>query len=178
MKVITEESSQRMIQFATNHLATKQPQDDYFELFELTILFLGGIPPHGVKFRVPGPIQHARRMSKLLYALKMWIFQNQFSLIAQEEEALKQLYNFAIEVYVEAWFTAPDAIEAPRRDLALVKSLLQLSNKAVSDATSQKMSKHLWYLFEEEVALSIFDDAVSFETKQHMVTKLQGEDDE
>jgi len=41
------------------------------------------------------------------------------------------------------------------------------------------MSKHFWYLFEELiVALCFFDDAVSFETKQHMVTNLQGKDDE
>jgi len=124
------------------------------------------------------PYNHACKMSKLLYALKMWIFRKQFSLIAQEEEALKQLCIFAIEVFVEAWFTASDATEAFPRDLALVKSLLQFSNEEASDATSQKMSKHLWYLFEELVALGFLDDAVSFVTKQHMVTKLQGEDDE
>jgi len=33
-------------------------------------------------------------------------------------------------------------------------------------------------LYEELVALSVFYDAVSFETNQHMITKLQGEDDE
>jgi len=88
-------------------------------------------------------------MCKLLYSLKMWMFRKQFGFITQEEEALKQLWIFAIEVYVETWLTAPDAIEKLHRDLALVKSLLQLSNEAVSDATSQKTSKHLWYLFEE-----------------------------
>jgi len=81
-------------------------------------------------------------------------------------------------VYVEAWFTAPDATEALRRDLALLKSLFQLSNKAVFDATFQKTSKHLCYLFEELDNLSFFDDAVSVETKQYMITKLRGEDDE
>ena len=40
------------------------------------------------------------------------------------------------------------------------------------------MSKHLWYLSEELVALSFFDNAVSFETKQQIVAKLQDEDDE
>ena len=40
------------------------------------------------------------------------------------------------------------------------------------------MSKHLWYFAEELVALSFFDDAVSFETKQHIIAKLQDEDDE
>jgi len=69
--VITEESSQRMIQFATNHLETKELREDYLELLELTILFLGGIPTRCVKFPAPGPVHHARKMSKLLYALKL-----------------------------------------------------------------------------------------------------------
>ena len=102
----------------------------------------------------------------------------QFNLIAQEEAALKELYVFATQVYIETWFTAPKAIQAPCRDLNLLKSLLQLFNKAVFFATSQKMIKHQWYLFEELVAHSFFDNAVSFETKQHMVAKLQNLDDE
>ena len=38
------------------------------------------------------------------------------------------------------------------------------------------MSKHLWHLSEELVDLSFFDNAVSFETKQHTFAKLQDED--
>ena len=57
------------------------------------------------------------------------MFQKQFSLIAQEEEALKKLCVFVIQVHIEAGFTAGKAIEPPYRNLAF-KSLLQLSNKA------------------------------------------------
>ena len=35
------------------------------------------------------------------------------------------------------------------------------------------MTKHQWYLSEKLVAHSFFDDVVSFETKQHVVAKLQ-----
>jgi len=38
--VITEESSQRMIQFATNHLETKQPQDITLNFWSLQFCFL------------------------------------------------------------------------------------------------------------------------------------------
>ena len=78
----------------------------------------------------------------------------------------KSWYKRAIEV--EAWFTAPHAIEAPRRNSALLKSLLQLSNKAVSNATYQ----HLHSLSEEQITFSFFDDAILFETKQHVNAKL------
>ena len=40
------------------------------------------------------------------------------------------------------------------------------------------MYRHLRYFSEELVAFSFFDDAISFETKQHIVAKLQDEDDE
>ena len=40
------------------------------------------------------------------------------------------------------------------------------------------MSKHLWHLFEEIVALSILDDAVFLKTKKQMIAKFQGKDDE
>ena len=40
------------------------------------------------------------------------------------------------------------------------------------------MSEHLWYLSEELVAFSFFDNTVSFETKQLTFAKLHDEDDE
>lgn len=175
---ITENVRQQTLNFAINQLSKMQPRDDYLELLELSILFVGYVPPRGVKFRTPGPVHHARWMSKLLYALKIYMFRKQFKLKAEEEKGLKELCIFGILVYVEAWFTAPVAQEAPRRDLHLAKSLLELGNAAISKATSNKLSKHFWYLSEELVALSFFDDAVPPEVKQRMVGKLQGEDDE
>ena len=117
----------------------------------------GGAGPRGAKFRAPGPVHHARWLNKLFNALKIRMFRKQFSFIAQDEEALKELSVFAIQVNIEAWFTAPEAIKAPFRDLALLKSLLQHFNTAVFFATSEKMTENQWYLSEELVAHSFFD---------------------
>ena len=35
-------------------------RDDYRELVELVIIFLGGAPPSGIRFRAPGAMHHAR----------------------------------------------------------------------------------------------------------------------
>ena len=43
--------------------------------------------------------------------------------ITQEEEGIKELCVFAIQVCIEAWFTAPHAFEASRCNLTLVKSI-------------------------------------------------------
>ena len=48
------------------------------------------------------------------------MFRKQFSLIAQEEKALTELCVFATQVYIQAWFTALEAIKALRRDLVLL----------------------------------------------------------
>ena len=106
------------------------------------------------------------------------MFRKQFKLTPHEAKGLKELCIFGILVYIEAWFTAPVAQEAPRCDLHLTKSLLQLPNAAVSKSTLNKLSKHFWYLSEELVALSFFGDNVSHEVKRRMVGKLQEEDDE
>ena len=47
--------------FATKYLQTggKQPKDDYREFLELTVLFLGEIPPRGKQFNTPGAFHHA-----------------------------------------------------------------------------------------------------------------------
>lgn len=67
-----------VIEFAVAQLAKFQPRDDYCELLELSIIFLGGIPPHGIRFRYPGAIHRARWMARAIYTLKMWIFHSQY----------------------------------------------------------------------------------------------------
>ena len=42
------------------------------------MIFLGRIPPRGVRFRVPVAFHHARWLSKLLYVVKIYLFQHQF----------------------------------------------------------------------------------------------------
>ena len=63
--------------FLEYHLSTqKQQRDDYRELSELTMIFLGGIP----KNELSGAVSHARWMSKAIYIFKTYIFQDQFQL--------------------------------------------------------------------------------------------------
>ena len=38
----------------------KNSRDDYQELLELTMIFLGGIPKNGILFRIPRAVSHAR----------------------------------------------------------------------------------------------------------------------
>lgn len=41
-----------VIHFVVDYLQIEQPRDDYRELLELTIIFLGGVPSRGITLRV------------------------------------------------------------------------------------------------------------------------------
>ena len=78
-------------------------------------------------------------------------------------------------VYIEAWFTAPSAMKAPRRDLNLMKVLQEYKNmnSKISQATSQKLQRHLWYLSEEIISLALFDDEVPLATKRKWLRAMR-----
>ena len=67
-----------VIKFALAQLNKFQPHDDYCELLELSIIFLGGTPERGIRFRYPGAIHRARWMARAIYSIKMWLFRKQY----------------------------------------------------------------------------------------------------
>jgi hypothetical protein len=163
-----------IITFCTDQLPQFQPREDYQELLQLTIIFLGGLPTTGISFRTPGALHRARWMSKVIYSMKIWMFRRQFMLTEIEENGIWNICKFAVRIYVKAWFTAPSAISAPRLDLQLVKDIekYKLENETISSIALKKFLGHLWYLSEELIAFSFFDNEVSTETKRKMVLAL------
>lgn len=150
---------------------------DYAELLNLTIIFLGGTPKNGVKFRVPGAFHHARWMSKAIYALKIYLFRNEFSLSQRELDGLRDICIFIVRLYVKNWFSSTVPTNAPNQDLNLLKDLYYYKDidKDISNATMKKICGHLWYLTEEAVALSFFDKNIPINDKKLMVECLEKE---
>ena len=169
-----------VITFALNQLAKFQPRDDYRELLELTIIFLGGKLAKGISFKAPAGLHRARWMAKAIYSLKIFLFKNQFELTDKEESAIRDICLFTVRLYVKVWFTAPVAPFAPRIDLQLLKDLVRYreNHQCVAAVALKKFLGHLWYLSEELVAFAFFDDYVSAETKSKMVDALNKQSDE
>lgn len=161
-----------ILQFATAQLTLAHPRDDYEELLELSVIFVGSTPARGIHFRAPGAMHRARWMAKTIYALKVWMFRDQFRMTAAEEKGMRDLAIFVVLIYLRAWLTAPFAVEAPHNDFILMRSLLRYPHAAVSNATSKKLGLHLWYLSEELVCLALFDRRVSLESKRLMLVAL------
>ena len=140
-----------IVGFIESRLAERRkclPTNDYRELLELTVIFLGKVPAKGVRYMTPGPMHHARWMSKIIYSLKVWMFRSQFKLTSKEKKGRRDMVIFTIRVYIKAWMTAPLAASAPNNDLLLLKSLARYEdvNKAISKASITKLAGHLWYL--------------------------------
>lgn len=166
---------EEMIEFITVKLTTeRQPRDDYREVMELTLLFLGAPLPYVTRFRYPGANHHARWMAKVIYTFKVWMFRSQFHLTLREQRGLRELCVFFSRIYVKAWITAPLAVKAPNSDLCLLKSLKEYAaiNESISKVATEKMARHLWYLSEELVGLSLFDDDVQPIIKDRMAKAI------
>lgn len=175
--------AENIIAFAVRQLEEFQPRDDYRELLQLTIIFLGGTIPRGAfSFRTPGGLHRARWMAKAIYSLKIWIFRNQFPLTPEEENAIRNISLFTVNIYIKCWFSATSARMAPNNDLQLLRDLknYEAHYPQVASVALKKILGHLWYLSEELVALAFFDDNVSLATKKKMVSAIRntiGDDD-
>jgi len=164
-----------MISFAKEQLLEFQPRDDYKELLDLSIIFLGGVPVKGVSFKSPAGLHRARWMSKAIYSLKIWIFRNEFHLTKREETGVRNICLFVVKVYIKFWFQTTSAVSAPRIDLLFLKEIDKYSNdnKDISNVALNKFLKHLWYLSEHNIIFALFDDGVSNETKRNMIQAMR-----
>ena len=114
-------TKEEIIEFANDQLKEHQPREDYRKLLKLCIVFVGGEPERGFHFRHPGALHRARWMAKAIYSLKLYLFRGQIKLTQREEKGLLDPGYFLEQIYVKAWFTAPNSISASANDLTLLK---------------------------------------------------------
>lgn len=168
-----------LIHFYEAKLKGEFVRDDYRELVELSILFMGGdADRRELKIRPPGAMHRARWMARAIYSLKISLLSSQFILTKKEKAALQDVCVFIVTSYIKPWLQCCSAIKAPYQDLTFIKSLKAYENvdENISKTALQKFSNHLWYLTDEAAVLSLFDDEVDQETKCRMVRNLLKEE--
>ena len=118
-------------------------------------------------------------MSKVLYAIKMYLCRDEFPLTKEERDGLYKVCIFVVFIYTEYWFGVPLAAAAPNLDLQLIKSVceFEIVNKDISQKVLSKFMNHLWYLNPKCVAISFFDNNVSKKIKLKMIEALKHESD-
>jgi len=176
LKNILSPVRQEMLSFCLEMLTVKQPRDDYEEFLKLVIITLGETPPGGIIIRKPGACHQARWMAKAIYCLKIFLLRLEFKLTKTEENAICRVCAFIIKIYIKSWFTATNVSEAPLNDIDLIRRLFEYSIDDEHIATSclTKFLNHLWYLSNECMAFSIFDERISIENRRLIAVKLKG----
>jgi hypothetical protein len=167
-----EDLDERLIEHAKNVLIWASdcllrktfPREDYLELVELTVIYLGGsLPVRTFKLRKPGANHHARFMSKAIYYLKMFLMSKRFDLTLNEEQEVERMAFFVGLFHSQAFLTSRLACSAPSNDfkyLSLMYHLKSIDHDAGSEAILS-CSRHLWYLTQELVVLCLFDENLS-----------------
>ena len=168
-----------MLEFLQQQLCQKQHRDDYQELLELAVMFLGGAPERGVSFRMPGAVSHARWMAKAIYAFKIYLFQEQFKLSKKESDSIRRICIFLIHVYLRGWFLSPFPEKAPYLDYNFLLRLINYKqmDPEISSAAVKKFTNHLWYLSPEPAAFAFFDDEVPIHMKQKLAAIMMTTED-
>ncbi|KAK3916748.1 Alanine racemase, catabolic [Frankliniella fusca] len=163
-------NADQMIKFCIDQLQTHHPRDDYKELLELMILFLGGSVPDKAtyEFRKPGATSKTRWMAKALYAYKIWMFSWQLNLTDEQRDSFFKICTFLATFYVKC----PVAVKAPALDLELLRSLSERKEPHLK-AAFQKLTNHLWYLSERLVCFALFDESVSLAEKRNIVKAMK-----
>lgn len=118
-----EAISRAVITFAKEQLAFYQPRDDYKELLQLVIIFLGGTVRNSTSFRAPAGLHRARWMAKAIYSLKFFLFKEQFKMSKKDEKGIRDIYLFTVRINAKYWYEAQSAPSAPANDLQLLKDL-------------------------------------------------------
>jgi hypothetical protein len=173
VSAILKPETESIIKFCQNQLQIFQPRDDYKELLQLALIFLGD-DPTDVHINAPGAYHRARWMAKIIYSLKIYLFRSQFHLTQSEFKGLQQFNAFTVKLYLKAWYACMSAPVAPRNDLQLLKDLVayRTVNKSVSCAATKTFMRHLWYLSEILVGLAFFDSEVTDTEKGQMVNAM------
>ena len=85
-------------------------RDDYRELIELSIIFLGGDTEKKFKIRPPGAMHQARCMARAIYSLKISLFSSQFRSSNKDKAALLDVCLFIVTSYVKPWLQCTLAV--------------------------------------------------------------------
>ncbi|XP_047041337.1 uncharacterized protein LOC124645580, partial [Helicoverpa zea] len=113
-------------------------------------------------------------MARTIYSIKICLLQSQLKITAKDKNALQDVCLFIVTLYTKPWLECTMAVKAPNQDLSFLKALKEYEkvDATISKASISKFIRHLWYLCEETVILSLFDEEVDTKTKTKIINNL------
>ena len=158
-------------------------RDDYLEFVQLCVVFLSAdeVATKKVTFKRPGALHKARWMAKLIYSIKICLFQSQIQQLpagtittTQQVSKVRDFANFVTLVYSKWWMSCNSAVDASWNDLQLFHDLLRYDviHPEVSRSAVRAFKNHLWYLTEEMVPLALWSTKVSSAEHRALADRL------
>lgn len=176
--------------WATAHMEVATwSREDYRELVELVVIFLGGDVKRVYKnvptivsptIRKPGACHRARFMASSLYLLKICLYKKQFKTSKENLLHADILGEYIVLLHAPYFLQSPLAISAPRQDRDFWTDMQNYQKCFEADELQYLMSQavldsvknHLWYLTEELVVFALFDKNLSDEERSNMAKRL------
>ena len=133
------------------------------------LILLGEIPDRCIL-----AFHHARWMSSVIYAAKMYLFRDSMGYNEETTVKLRDICLFNALMYFKNWLACPIEVDVPFNYLKLFNELqdFKVINKEISERTSRIFKNHFWYLTKEIAVFSLFSKSSDNETK-NIVKKLQ-----
>lgn len=133
-----------------------QCREDYRELLDLTVIFLGAIPLLVITFRFLVLFIMQGGCLRQFTVLKYLCFKINFNLKPKKKIGFREICIFLVHSYVEAWFRAPLTTEASLNDFKLFKNFTKYPGCDISRMLINKLCGHLWYLASENMTIAFF----------------------
>lgn len=166
------------IQQLLNQKNMKMARDDYAELTDLALKFFGLSDIATKQFMVPSSISNARWMARDIYVFKSYLFRDQLNLRNYSIKRLERFSMFNAAIYVKYWNRSTNIFDAPINDLCFIKEVrkYEIVDKEMSEIALKTFQRHLNYLSDELVVLSIFSNRICYEEKEIIRRKLNRND--
>src|SRR6218665_2944898 len=102
MTCLTVTHRKQMVQFCKAASEGLHQRDK--EFLQMSLIFSGSEKGARVSFQPPGAFHQALWMAKVIYNIKIFMFHQQFSLTAKENQSVKEMVLF-VSVYIRFWLT-------------------------------------------------------------------------
>ena len=161
-------------------------RDDYRELCELVVVYLGGtlyrkrkvsgVVQIAFTMRHPGAFHHARFLHKALYIIKMSMMDilPEEVVPADKRESVDRMARFIVLFHAKYFLQAFLPAAGTRLDLQYWKDMSDFSrfDAEVSFEVQQSILRQMWYLTEELSVLSLFDCGLSYDDRGQIARTL------
>lgn len=113
-------------------------------------------------------------MFRAIYSLKSFLLRDHLNLDRDFIHLLQRFCMFVTLIYVKFWNQCSNSVDAPYNDIQFLKAIHDYKqvDPEIASVALAAMKRHLWYLSDELIVLSLFSDKVTAEDKNEMSIML------